>query len=137
MTSTLASDMLDAVNHSISVVIKGLNDKIRHCYECDKPLYWRDFIIAAERNSELEKFGMGLLKIIWKDDLFILKCCSCFLDLPRPVYNPGHVHAWVYYPGGTIDDYRHFKTCRFCGLSLYSNGEIRNESDTLRRLPRS
>ncbi len=46
----------------------------RNCYICNRTLYWGEFIRSAEDLA----FDNDMLKIIWENDIFILKCCSCF-----------------------------------------------------------
>lgn len=45
---------------------------------CGRLLNWCEFYHTAQITGYLLKFGFEILKEIWKNELFILKCCNCF-----------------------------------------------------------
>ncbi len=55
-----------------------LHSKLRHCHTCGRPMIWSEFLAGARIGVGFYTFGMKMLKEIWENDIFVLKCCRCF-----------------------------------------------------------
>ena len=55
----------------------GLNE-IRECCSCDRPIGFIGYIHRGTDSGIIDKLGILLYKEIWKNEIFILRCCICF-----------------------------------------------------------
>ena len=52
--------------------------KIRKCYICHCSMRSIDFIYMSIVKNVYETLGREMLEDIWKNDIFVIKCCCCF-----------------------------------------------------------
>jgi len=50
----------------------------RTCCICGMKLFFMGYVHKGVDSGITSKIGMELFKEIWKNDIFILKCCRCF-----------------------------------------------------------
>lgn len=56
--------------------------KVRKCHECGRKMYWTSFMIGSHNSVQREHFTPKMLKEIWMNPIFVLKCCGCFYHIP-------------------------------------------------------
>ena len=65
-------------HHRVMIEIDRLDLIPRKCYICGRSLKFREFLQSAQAFDQVDKWGIDLLKEIWENEIFILKCCRCF-----------------------------------------------------------
>ena len=50
----------------------------RRCFTCGEILHYRNFILGSHNKVQREHFTSEMIKEIWDNPIFVLKCCDCF-----------------------------------------------------------
>ena len=51
---------------------------IRQCFTCGCIIHYRNFILGSHNKVQREHFTSEMIKEIWDNPIFVLKCCKCF-----------------------------------------------------------
>jgi len=57
---------------------KDLNLKVRKCCKCSSEMHWATFVMGHHNKVQREHFTHEMLKEIWANDIFVIKCCECY-----------------------------------------------------------
>jgi len=63
------------------------DEAVRECCECGDKMHWTLYMLPPShksRENNLKKFGFELLLEIWKNPIFVLKCCWCYAGVDNP-----------------------------------------------------
>ena len=53
---------------------------IRQCYTCGDIMHYRNYLIGSNCKVQREHFTYEMIKEIWNNSIFVIKCCKCFFD---------------------------------------------------------
>jgi len=56
----------------------------RRCYKCGQNLYFGGCVQTVTLYGEMEYFGLDFLEEIWRNSLFVIECCWCFVGMASP-----------------------------------------------------
>ena len=51
---------------------------IRRCFTCLKLMHYRNFVVGNHNHVQREHFTSEMIKEIWENPIFVIKCCRCF-----------------------------------------------------------